>query len=248
MVELSPQTSPADKVILYSRNYSDCSARLRIALNFKGISYEYRPADAETVSSASYKALNPVGTIPTLVIERGQATQDKYKSIVLIESLAALEYLEEAYPDRTRLLPSSSGQLGPAARAVVRTLVNVLVADTHPLTTARVCRQICSRFPGPGAEHAAVTANRDWDAYWIERGLQCYEDLIADVAGKYSVNDEITMADVCLVPEIWTAEKVGIDLGKYPTVKRVYMALMEVEAFKKAHWKGQPDTLDSDRA
>lgn len=220
------------------------------------------------------RRLNPSLSIPTLIVRQvaGPSEQpagaeaaagqeeDPYPNpnpnhnggrvatVAITQSLAALEYLEDAYPasdTRIGLLPAVSDTL---ARATVRSLVNIITTDTHPLTTARVGRTIRAKFPCPATEAAMSTGIRDWDAHWIRRGLGVYEDVIRDTAGRFSIGDRVTMADVCLVPEVWTAEKVGVVVvDEFPTVKRIVRAMEQESAVRRAHWRCQPDTPEEMR-
>lgn len=188
------------QVVLYGKWYSDCSARLRLALELKEINYEYMTVDDQ--NTAAYKAINPPGSIPTLVVQETQSSssdeQTSSKPTVIRQSLAALEYLEERYPQsetRIGLLPPKTD---PEKRATVRSLMNIIASDIHPLTTARVCRRICEQFPGPATETAASTGNFEWDTFWIRRGLTNYERVVNEINGTYSAGEYITLADVCL--------------------------------------------------
>lgn len=250
MIMADPQITRTEgslsHLTLHGRYYSDCTARIRLALNLKGLDYEYVAADP-IKGEASSAPPNPSGTIPTLIIQHHQdqdhsIEQPKPKiTHTISQSVAALEYLEETYPSRTPLLPPLTQ---PAARALVRTLVNIIASDTHPLTTSRTGLRIVKQFPGSEADLAVKTRNRRWDAYWIERGLEAYEKTIVGTAGKYSIGDDITLADVCLLPEVWTAKRVGVDIAKFPMIKGVFERLSNVEAIQKAHWRRQLDTPD----
>ncbi|KAJ5613051.1 maleylacetoacetate isomerase [Penicillium lagena] len=233
------------QVTLYGRYYSDCSARLRLAIQLKDINYKYVAVNDQ--SAASYTAINPSGSIPTLVIQEPQSEEGAKNKpkIIIRQSLAALEYLEERYPPSARqrgLLP-----LDTQDRATVRCLMNIIASDIHPLTTARVRRRIYEQFPSPAAEAAAATSNRKWDRFWIGRGFASYESVVQEKCGMYSVGDSITLADVCLLPAVWTAEKYGMSLDEFPTIKRIVDALHCVEAVQRAHWRCQPDTPEEDR-
>ena len=175
---------------LWSWAASDCSARLRIALNLKSIPYMLENVDLAKGERAA-GSINPGNTIPTLII----SSSDGEQNMRLTQSLAALEYLEEAFPERTPLLPPV-GQV--EARAHVRTLVQIIATDIHPLTTHRVGSWIKTRFVSGGSQDAAKNEVCEWDLHWMRRGLAAYEQLVEKSAGKYSVGDSITMADVCL--------------------------------------------------
>ena len=241
----SAQTEGAPShIILLGRYYSDCTSRIRLALNLKGLDYEYIAADP-TQGESLPTWPNLSGTIPTLLI---QHPQDRGNSLgqpkpittqTITQSVAAIEYLEEMYPTQTPLMPPHSQ---PAARALVRTLVNIIASDIHPLTTSRTGRRIAEQFPGPETEVVIKTGNRQWEAFWIRRGLEAYEKTIIGVAGRYSVGDDITLADVCLMPQLWTARKMHVYFDEFPTIKGVFERLSDVDAFHRAHWRRQIDT------
>jgi maleylacetoacetate isomerase len=240
------------QVTLYGRWYSDCSARLRLALQLKGINYEYVAVDDQ--NATAYTSINPSGSIPTLMLQETQSLPDQEhspvsKPTIICQSLAALEYLEEKYPQsetQRGLLPLITD---PRGRATVRGLMNIIALDIHPLTTGRVRRRIYEQFPcaGTETERATATGNREWDRFWIQRGLANYEYIAKDSSGIYSVGDNITLADVCLLPATWTAERYGVLLDEFPTISRIVMALDQVEAVQRAHWRCQPDTQEEHR-
>ncbi|KAM4066170.1 putative glutathione S-transferase [Hirsutella rhossiliensis] len=195
---------------LYSYFRSSCSARLRIVLNLKDISYDTAPVnllDGEQLSE-SHRALNPSAT-----------------------SVAALEFLEEVHPETPILPPAGDAK----ARAVVRTLVNIVSADMQPVTNLRIMRRV--RALGGNAE--------EWNKELMTDGLRAYEAVAKDHAGKYSFGDAITMADACLLPAAWNAERFGVDLRAFPVVSRVVDSLNQHPAVVKAHYFNQPDTPEN---
>ena len=225
VVMASPNNSEDNhSVLLYSGAPSDCSSRLRIALNLKDIPYDLKTLTGAFIPQTP-SSLNPAQTVPTLIF---QDPGDGKGPLTLTQSIAALEYLEEAYPESKALLPKDA-----RARAQVRTLVNIIATDIHPLTTHRVRDTIFSFFPSNAATEAKGNGNQKWDYHWIRRGIAVYEKLAAETAGKYSVGDEITLADVCLVPELWTALARGLDLEEFPVVARMFRKCMEIEEFAK---------------
>ena len=110
--------------------------------------------------------------------------------------------------------------------------MNIIATDIHPLTTWRVREAIVSMFPCEESTAAAKAGNRTWDLHWIRRGLGFYERVVAETMGVYSVGDEVTMADVCLVPELWTAQNYGIKLEEFPRILEIYGSLMEIDEIK----------------
>jgi maleylacetoacetate isomerase len=221
-VMASTNGTPSDSsVLLYSGAPSDCSSRLRIALNLKGIPYDLKTLTGAFIPQTP-SCLNPAQTVPTLVF---QDPSDGKGPLTLTQSIAALEYLEEAYPDSKSLLPKDV-----RSRAQVRTLVSIIATDIHPLTTHRVRDTIFEHFPAETVIEAKQNGNRKWDYHWIRRGIAVYEKLVAQTAGKYSVGDEVTLADVSLVPELWTGLAMGLELEEFPVVAGIFRRCMEVEA------------------
>ncbi len=203
------------------------AARLRIALNLKKIPHEYVYVDLlkDEHHSASYKKLNPSQSVPALVVPTGKDDE----SFCIGQSVAALEYLEEAYPDTPRLLPSISNF---AARAAVRSLVQIIASDMQPLINLHIIRRIGKL----GADADA------WGRDLTTAGLSKYEAAIADTAGKYSYGDEMSIADCCIVPVVWGAQHYGVDTTPFTKTMQVYGRMMEEPAVEKAHWRNQEDT------
>lgn len=218
---------------------SSCTGRLRVALNLKGISYTYTPINLlkDEQSSSSLKSLNPSGTVPVLIHHPTPTSP----AVTIPQSSAALEYLEEIpTPITYPLLPSSPEQA--PLRAHIRSLANICNADIQPITNAKILKRVQSIASSP-------TARGEWAKDIASDGLAAYEASITSPpspefkAGKFSVGDSITLADVCLIPAVWAGMRFEVDVkGKFPTVWKVYGALMEEEAVRKAHWKVQPDT------
>lgn len=176
--------------------------------------------------SDQHRALNPSLSVPVLV-----AHHTSKDDIVIPQSIAALEYLEETVrstsPQNRTLLPDD-----PRLRAITRSLVSILASDVQPITNLRSQRWIKELEADPIPYCRKAT----------EAGLAAYEALASKVAGTFSVGDDITMADVCLVPATWSAARFGVDVQKFPTIARVVARMEEEDAVKKAHWRNQPDT------
>ncbi|XP_014105537.1 PREDICTED: maleylacetoacetate isomerase isoform X2 [Pseudopodoces humilis] len=234
----------SEKPILYSYFRSSCSWRVRTALALKGISYDLVPVnlikDGGQQFSAEFKALNPMQQVPALKID----------GIILSQSLAIINYLEETRPN-PRLLPQD-----PKKRAQVRMIADHIVSGIQPLQNLSVLKQIgekkmewaqnciTSGFQvfQVQSEAAEVTLGpeklkdpKDYHNYTLEQILQ-------QTAGRYCVGDEVSMADLCLVPQVANAERFKVDMGPYPTITRINKALLELEAFKISHPSRQPDT------
>lgn len=212
---------------LYSWPRSSCSCRLRIALNQKKLAYHLVDIDfnGREHHGSEYMRMNPSRSVPTLVVK-----EPGKEDVHIGQSVAALEFLEEAFPDAPALLPGATDLAG---RALVRTLVQAVVSDMQPPTNTRIVEQ---------ARDSGVADVDAWCVAVHRRGLTAYEGMIRDRAGKYSVGDGVTLADVCLVPAVWNATgRWGMELRGWPTVERVFNNLMELEAFKKEDWRGQKD-------
>lgn len=210
-------------LILYTYFRSSCSARVRIALNLKGIAYQgkYINLLKSEQSAPDYDAVNPSHFVPTL-----QLLPDNSR---ITQSVAIMEYLEEKYPDQHPLLPPPSDILG---RAAVRALVGVIVCDTQPVTNLRILVRV----------DALGGSKAQWAKELMTDGLAAFERLVAKTAGKYSYGDCVTMADICLVPAVWGAVRFGVDMNEFPIAKRIFDAMSSLDAVVKAHWKNQEDT------
>ena len=227
---------PTPKITLYTYFRSSCSARLRIALAYKSIPYTSIPVNLlkNEQQSSTYGTVNPSLTVPSLIVEHEHGNGPQQQGTVTItQSLAALEYLEEKFTSSSssfpRLLPRETDI---EARAAVRTLASILACDVQPVTNLRILKRVGAL----GVDRA------EWSRDLFVEGLAAYEAIASRTAGVFSVGDAITLADVCLVPAAWGAERVGVDLGGFPTVKRVVERLEGEECVKKAHWRTQEDT------
>ncbi|PGG96669.1 maleylacetoacetate isomerase [Blastomyces parvus] len=237
---------------LYSYFRSSCSARLRIALNLKQIPYTatfINLLKGEQLSPA-HRALNPSASVPVLVITTTEPSPDtegtsnqQPQSLSISQSIAALEYLEELCTNSTNANTNKTTPLLPPAsslqtRARVRTLVNIIACDIQPVTNLRIQQRVKSL----GAD------NTLWARELMEAGFAALEAQMVSCAGIYAVGDSLSLADVCLVPAVWGAQRVGVDLGVYPTVKGVFERLERLEGVRMAHWSRQPDTPEELRA
>lgn len=216
------------ELILYTFCRSSCSARLRIALNYKSLPahYAYVNLDSNEQFTAKYASLNPSKSVPTLVVRDSSSNAAATATFPITQSHAALEYLEEAYPSSPQLMPSN-----PVARAKVRVLTDIIVADTQPVNGMRVSKQL-------GDLGQDVKA---WTQKFMALGLDAYEEVASKTAGKYSVGDELSLADVVLVPQCWNAGRVGLELSRWPTVQRIFGEVEKLEAVQNAHWTKQAD-------
>ena len=221
----------ATKYKLYTYFRSSCSARVRIAAKLKGIDLEYKFVHLPTgiQHSEDYTEINPSHSVPTLVVGSGDQNQTFIK-----QSVAILEFLEEAHPDTTRLLPPIGD---PLSRAQVRDLVGIIAADVQPVTNLRILQRLKSMS----------VDGTEWSKHFISEGLRAFENVIKNSAGRYSVGDSVTLADVCLSPAVDGAFRVGVDVGQFPTVKRIYDEVQKLEEFQCGSWRSQPDTPEEFR-
>lgn len=201
---------------LYNFFRSGTSHRLRIAMNLKGLDYDYVAVDLRTEEhlGAAFKALNPQGLVPALVDG----------DTVLTQSPAIIEWLEERYPTPA-LLPADA--LG---RARVRALAAVIGCDIHPINNRRILEYLRKTL---GCNEAAVSA---WTATWIEAGFEAFEALLqADPhRGAFCHGDTPTLADAYLVPQVESARRFNVDLTPYPAIMAIDAACAKLEAFSKA--------------
>lgn len=210
---------------LYSYFRSSAAYRVRIALNLKGLPYEYLAVhllkDGGQQLSADYRKVNPTALVPTLV--DGDA--------VIGQSLAIIEYLEETHP-QVPLLPADA-----IGRARVRDLALGIACDTHPLNNLRVLKYLKHTL---GVDEAAKTA---WYQHWVRQGLEALEAQLAgsSATGKFCHGDTPTIADLCLVPQVANARRFECDLAAMPTVMRIDAACRELPAFDAAAPGKQPD-------
>lgn len=220
-------------MILYSYFRSSAAYRVRIALNLKNIQAEYRfvhlVQGGGHQHSLEYRMLNPQGRVPFLIdslIGANEASE-----VRLAQSWAILEYLEETHPSPA-LLPQD-----PAGRARVRSIAQTIVADMQPLQNLSVTqyleRQLAIDEPRRGA----------WVTHFNELGLTVLETNLAREAatGRFCHGDAPTLADCCLVPQLFAARRFGVDLRPFPTLVRIDAECQTLEAFQRAAPASQPD-------
>jgi maleylacetoacetate isomerase len=209
-------------VKLYTYFRSSAAFRVRIALNLKALVYE--PAFVQLAKGEhhqpAYAAVNPQGLLPALAVDGAH----------LAQSIAIMEYLEEAHP-QPPLLPKH-----PLGRARVRSLSLIVACEIHPLNNPRVLKYVKNTL---GHSQEEVDA---WYRHWIADGLDKLEaELERPGTGRHCHGDAPSMADCCLVPQIFNARRFACDLKPYPTVMRVFDACMRLEVFDRAQPSKQPD-------
>jgi maleylpyruvate isomerase len=210
---------------LYTYFRSSAAYRVRIALNLKGLAYDAQAVHllrngGEQLGEA-YRAVNPSMLLPALEDDGN----------VIGQSLAIIEYLDETRPG-TPLLPAD-----PAGRARVRALALSIAADSHPLANLRVLKYLT------GQVGVAEDVKLGWQQHWLRSGLATLEALLVNDTrtGRYSHGDTPSLADCCLVPQVFNAQRFNVDTAPYPTVMRIHAACSELPAFQQAHPSQQPD-------
>jgi maleylacetoacetate isomerase len=205
---------------LYSFFRSSASYRVRIALALKGLEYETVsiPMRDNSHRADSYRKVNPQMRLPTLELDDGKT---------LIQSLAIVEYLDALNPE-PRLLPAD-----PIARARLQAVAQIIGCDIHPLNNIGTRSLLTSMF---GADDKALDS---WTTYWIREGFSAVERLMEP--GRYAFGDRITLADVCIVPQVYNARRYKVPLDDFPRIVAADAAASQHPAFLAAAPEAQPD-------
>lgn len=210
---------------LYSYWRSSAAYRVRIALNLKGMPYEthgvHLVRDGGEQHKAPFSDLNPQELVPVLL----------HGNRILRQSMAIMEYLDETWPDPP-LMPATARD-----RQRVRALAQLIGCDIHPLNNLRVL-QYLEKELGQDAD-----ARDAWVRHWIRLGFDALEDSLCDnpSTGTFCDGEVPTMADCCLVPQVYNAERFGVDMGPYRTIRRINEACLALDAFDAARPEKQPD-------
>ncbi|HEY0310088.1 MAG TPA: maleylacetoacetate isomerase [Luteimonas sp.] len=214
-----------DRLCLFSYWRSSAAYRVRIGLNLKGLPYDIMPVhllrDGGEQRKAEFREANPQMLVP--VLQHGQR--------MLRQSLSILEYLDEMWPEHP-LLPATARD-----RQRVRALAQVVACDIHPLNNLRVLQYFENEWGVPQAERET------WARHWMAEGFAAFEALLHDhpSTGAYCDGDVPTLADCCLVPQVYNARRFGLDLTPYPTLVRIEQACLELPEFQAARPEAQPD-------
>ena len=207
---------------LYSYFRSSAAYRVRIALNFKGMRYETVPIhltkDGGQQRKPEFRAINPQMRVPALELSSGE---------VLTQSLAIIEYLDDIHPEPP-LLPSD-----PLARAKVRSIAQMIACDIHPLNNLVALQYLKRQLKHEQAEIDA------WYHHWIIEGFSAIETMIS--AAPFTCGPQVTLADICLVPQVANARRLKVPLEKFPKIVATDAACLKLPAFDKAQPQNQPD-------
>lgn len=208
---------------LYGYWRSTAAYRVRIALHLKGIDFEnisvHLVKDGGEQFKQDYVDLNPAKLVPTLV--DGDLT--------LNQSMAIVEYLDEQYP-QAPLLPADA-----KLKAKVRAVAQDIGCDIHPLNNLRVLKYL------KGTLEVSDEAKDQWYAHWILTGFAALEERLKDTAGKFCFGDSVTLADVCLIPQLYNARRFNVPLDDFPVICQIEANCLALEAFDRAVPENQPD-------
>jgi maleylacetoacetate isomerase len=203
---------------------SSASFRVRIALELKGLAYEYLPVHLVKGEhkQEKYAAVSASKLVPTLETDSGE---------LLGQSMAIIEYLDETHPE-PRLLPTEATE-----RAHVRALAQLIACEIHPLNNLRVLKYLVNELK------VDEEAKNAWYRHWVRSGLELFEAELARLpAATYSFGDTPTLADCCLVPQIFNGQRFNVDFGGLTRTMRAFENCMKLEAFQRAQPSAQPDS------
>jgi maleylacetoacetate isomerase/maleylpyruvate isomerase len=207
---------------LYNYFRSSASYRVRIALHFKEIEFEYIPVhlvkNGGEQRSAEYRKLNPMAHVPTLV----------HDDFALAESMAIVTYLDQVWP-KNPIFPADA-----RLRARTIQICEIVNSGIQPYQNLKVTQDFDKN--GWNADQRDA-----WVRRWVSSGLQSLEEVVAKSAGRHAVGDQVTAADAFIIPQLFSSRRFKIDTNAYPTLSRIEKAANELPAFKKAHPEAQPD-------
>lgn len=211
------------KPILYSYFRSSCSYRVRIALNLKGVKYEYRPVhlvkDGGQQYRADYLELNPKGEVPFFIDGETKIAQ----------SMAIIDYVDAKY-EGVKLFSKK-----PAKRARCMELCEIINSGIQPLQNLKVLKEVSSRFNQTEAERTA------WGRFWMEEGFKALESKLTDTSGLFSLGDKVSAVDCFLVPQVYNAYRFGVEMEKYPNIVKINEHCLSLDEFNNASPEKQPD-------
>ncbi|KIW62484.1 maleylacetoacetate isomerase [Phialophora macrospora] len=220
------------ELVLYTFFRSTSTARVRTAARLKNIQLHFRYVNVrkDEQFEEEFLSLNPNGTVPVLTVTtRGEGQQQRDSSFSIKQSVAILEFFEEAFPGTRPLLPPMTDLFG---RAYVRDLVNLVAGDIQPPTNRRILLRV---------KEAGLTAE-EWAFKIMFDGLRAFDEMAKPLAGLYSYGNTLTLADVVLAPAVENAVRYGVNLEELPTVKRIFDRISGLGEFQAADWRHQEDT------
>lgn len=212
---------------LYGYWRSTAAYRVRLALNIKQVSYSQQSVhlvkDGGGQHKPEYQSINPQGLVPTLVDD----------GIAIGQSLAILEYLEEKYPQRS-LLPTT-----PVKRALARQLCQIIACDLHPLNNLRILKYLTNELSVSDDDKSK------WYHHWLAQGFEAFDKLLAknDLKGPYCLGGELSIADVCLIPQMYNAERFDFSMDAYPRLQKINQNCLKLTRFQDAIPENQPDAV-----
>ncbi len=208
--------------MIYLHEYwrSSAAYRVRIALMLKGLDYTSVPQDLAKGAqhSAPYRAINLQGLVPALDVD----------GLVLVQSCAIIEWLDERFPIKPLLPADING------RGLVRSMAGMIACDIHPLQNLRVGKYLTREL---GADDATVAT---WTQHWIGLGFAALEPMIAQHGGRYAYGNEVGMVDCMLVPQVFAADRFGVDMAPFPRIAAAAAAALELPEVAAAHPSLQP--------
>lgn len=246
------------RMALYSYFRSSCSTRVRIVLHLKGlddmVKYCYVDMAHDEHLQPSYSKFSLSHTLPCLIVEEETKDHLGTSRVVISQSVAILEFLEERFPTTTPhllppLLPSSMNEIDRHAaistRSKIRTLVNIVVADWQPRANLSPLRKVVELSASSADDSKCVIDN--WLEWSHTRGMRAYENYAKNTAGSYSIGDEISLADIVLLPAVENWLLLGLESQEklfreeFPTIYQIVKRCKQLEAFQRAHWSVQED-------
>lgn len=208
---------------LYSYFRSSASYRVRIAMHWKELKFEYLPIhlvkEGGIQNQAAFREVNPMGHVPAL----------DHDGLLVVESVAIVDYLDQIFPEK-RLFP-----LEPRERASVLQLTEVINSGIQPLQNLKVLKYVNEDL-GQGKEGADK-----WTVHWVSKGMASLEKMLERTAGSFCVGGEVSAADCFLVPQCFAARRFGVKIEEFPNIFRVDQNCAKLPAFQRAHPEKQPD-------